>query len=806
MNFLGKLITVLLLCFFSYSAMAFDDGFKGLFESVQKIGGDISNYNQAAYSVAKDLKDIRGRVSECGKDCSPSLVKNYHDLLTKYDLIRRTSSMIMIGSKALKREGVYNATPKFCSAPMGQWYSCEKSAKNIGLIPTKHCFSHYSNYVNNCRNSADLFVNGETVPHSNISSLSSYKRLLGFYDGPIDRLPRETISQFESMISIVGFDMADRVFHKVVDDFKKTSGYGFRYNLIKSGFFKKGVGAASSELLADEVKVKGVFETITPVTESSLYRAFSYFKDSSIFDKIVVDYARVSDADGRFLRCFYSDPSGESSNGIIELVYWYKSMPDVELSSDMMISPDRLITQSMESCPKPPVSKADIDKNSYVSILREQAIVLEKRMKHEAAVYAEQEAVRKAGSEWYYQHGYKLFASNKIRIEDKLSRKDKKMVAAGDYYPGSGVIHEQLGRLIREKAEYLKCQYRKGGTHFFLLSKMALDVKTQYHLSANSGISKQLDKCPEGSKDATEIFNDHRGSVLTAVRKIWDQEKLAKKRKPVKQGKPVERVANVKRDFLDLKRTYIPEVIFPKKALENGISYAVIDVQVLIDPSGTVKGFKLLSNTRGKLKYFRSAAKDIALRTRFEPVIDNGYRAWVTTDFSIEFGDVSAKKDSHIKQKKAVLFGEKKYGKIISIDAKVTASSTSKYDHENSPRALVGIEQPADYAFHTIWERNPWVDIDLGKEYRVTAVSILNRKKHMRRAAGLQLLASVDGTQWTKVWQAAEIKAIWSVDFTEPRPDVEEGMIRARYLRLRVDSNGNRFFHLRQVQVYGKDI
>ena len=56
-------------------------------------------------------------------------------------------------------------------------------------------------------------------------------------------------------------------------------------------------------------------------------------------------------------------------------------MPDVELSSDITMSPEILITQSMESCPEPPISKVDIDKNSYPTILREEAIYYEKKIK-----------------------------------------------------------------------------------------------------------------------------------------------------------------------------------------------------------------------------------------------------------------------------------------------------------------------------------------------------------------------------------------------------------------------------------------
>ena len=66
------------------------------------------------------------------------------------------------------------------------------------------------------------------------------------------------------------------------------------------------------------------------------------------------------------------------------------------------------------------------------------------------------------------------------------------------------------------------------------------------------------------------------------------------------------------------------------------------------------------------------------------------------------------------------------YGEVVSRQAKVTTSSRHPADR-GTPQSLVEEKPAADFAFHTAEELNPWLQIDLGREFAVTGVRVLNR-------------------------------------------------------------------------------
>ena len=149
------------------------------------------------------------------------------------------------------------------------------------------------------------------------------------------------------------------------------------------------------------------------------------------------------------------------------------------------------------------------------------------------------------------------------------------------------------------------------------------------------------------------------------------------------------------------------------------------------------------------------------------------------------------------------------YGKIVSSKAKVKTSSTSPYDPPGAPQALVA-EQPADdFAFHTSPEANPWVEIDLGREISVTGVRVLNRTKAgqpgMDHAATLRLSISSDGKIWTEVWKAESVLPRWEIPVNDFLAGAQVPGRKARYLRLETKPKKPGYFHLKQVQVYGKE-
>ncbi len=147
------------------------------------------------------------------------------------------------------------------------------------------------------------------------------------------------------------------------------------------------------------------------------------------------------------------------------------------------------------------------------------------------------------------------------------------------------------------------------------------------------------------------------------------------------------------------------------------------------------------------------------------------------------------------------------YGEVISRQATVTTSSRHQAD-SGKPELLVAEKPVTDFAFHTTTELNPWVQIDLGREISVTGVRILNRpgagQAGMDRAKTLRLLISKDGQQWQEVWQATSAEAMWKIPVTDFVAGAQVPGRSARFVKLELHPNQPEFFHLQQVEVWGK--
>lgn len=146
------------------------------------------------------------------------------------------------------------------------------------------------------------------------------------------------------------------------------------------------------------------------------------------------------------------------------------------------------------------------------------------------------------------------------------------------------------------------------------------------------------------------------------------------------------------------------------------------------------------------------------------------------------------------------------YGKPVSQEAKVKASSTCEYDPPGGLQALVGKTPAEDFAFCTAPEKNPWIEIDLGREVAVTGVHIANRVRcNQERAAGLRLAVSTDGKTWSEVWTAPKLQPAWDVPITDFLAGAQVAGRKLRYLRLETRNDTPTYFHLSQVEVYGKE-
>jgi hypothetical protein len=120
------------------------------------------------------------------------------------------------------------------------------------------------------------------------------------------------------------------------------------------------------------------------------------------------------------------------------------------------------------------------------------------------------------------------------------------------------------------------------------------------------------------------------------------------------------------------------------------------------------------------------------------------------------------------------------YGKIVSSEDKVKTSSTS-----------------------------PTVEVDLGREVSITGVRILTGTKTdqptMDDAATLHLSISSDGKTWTEVWKSQKIQPQWEIPVNDFLAGAEVPGRKARYLRLETKPENPEPFHLKQVQVFGKE-
>ena len=146
------------------------------------------------------------------------------------------------------------------------------------------------------------------------------------------------------------------------------------------------------------------------------------------------------------------------------------------------------------------------------------------------------------------------------------------------------------------------------------------------------------------------------------------------------------------------------------------------------------------------------------------------------------------------------------YGTVVSRGAKVKASSTSQWMPADGGATLVAEKQPNSFAFHTADEAAPFVEIDLGKEVKVTGLFIRNAapENAANRMATLCACVSVDGTTWTEVWKAAKSEASWEFPVTTLVSGAQIPGRPARFIRLQTHPAAPAPLLLKQVEVYGK--
>lgn len=129
----------------------------------------------------------------------------------------------------------------------------------------------------------------------------------------------------------------------------------------------------------------------------------------------------------------------------------------------------------------------------------------------------------------------------------------------------------------------------------------------------------------------------------------------------------------------------------------------------------------------------------------------------------------------------------------IAQKAKVTFSSKSQWSTDNDCRDIV-TNHDRDFAFHTDWEYNPWVKLDLGDFYVLHNIIVFNRKKNCQeKAYNLQVAISNDDINY-------EIIHKGFIPFKEKIEFKLSSLKTARYIRLSLDDYN--YFHLSKIEIF----
>ena len=143
-------------------------------------------------------------------------------------------------------------------------------------------------------------------------------------------------------------------------------------------------------------------------------------------------------------------------------------------------------------------------------------------------------------------------------------------------------------------------------------------------------------------------------------------------------------------------------------------------------------------------------------------------------------------------------YPEKDFGGVlVSADAMLRTSSTSRWDWPASyPLGLDALPLSGN-AFHTDKEKEPWAMVVLAGECRVRGVLVANPGGYRGRQPPIEVQLSGDGKEWRTVFSDDAVR-------TEYRVDLGDKSVVAKFVRVRrVPGAREDFFHLNKILVYG---
>ena len=165
------------------------------------------------------------------------------------------------------------------------------------------------------------------------------------------------------------------------------------------------------------------------------------------------------------------------------------------------------------------------------------------------------------------------------------------------------------------------------------------------------------------------------------------------------------------------------------------------------------------------------------------------------------------------RQKWKTIFESPDYGSLISDNANLTISSSSRWDKPANHRQLFTGQLTGDhFAFHTAEELNPHAIIDLGAQRSVRGILIQHRPGYPARRTATTISLSPDGKQWEQIWKQSEAATpadapsdVWEIPVTSFVAGAQLPGKPARYIKIERNLTTPDALHLQAVQVFGRE-
>ena len=142
-------------------------------------------------------------------------------------------------------------------------------------------------------------------------------------------------------------------------------------------------------------------------------------------------------------------------------------------------------------------------------------------------------------------------------------------------------------------------------------------------------------------------------------------------------------------------------------------------------------------------------------------------------------------------------------GKLVSKGKRATQSSVSQWSRfpeiEKDAGGAVGGQIDGSYGFHTDIEDEPWWQIDLEGEFRISEIRIFNRMDHRERASRLAIEIGNQVDQLHEVYRRESDLPFGGID-GHPLIFVPKIPILGRYVRIKLLRRN--FLHFDQVEIY----